>query len=135
MTNRELAKSLYTKAKKRLKILSILKKSEAYSDVIREGQEIVELALKGILREIGVDPPKWHDVGPLLLEHKNYLPRQVSRNAKKLASISKWLREERELSFYGDVDFIPTEEYDAGDAGRAIRDAEFVVLMAGLVIK
>jgi hypothetical protein len=28
-----------------------------------------------------------------------------------LAPLAKWLRKERELSFYGDTDFIPTEEY------------------------
>jgi hypothetical protein len=51
-----------------------------------------------------------------------------------LAQISKWLRKEREFSFYGDVDFIPTEEYTVQDAARAIRDANFVVEMARLVI-
>jgi HEPN domain-containing protein len=37
-----------------------------YSDVVREAQEIVELALKGMLRQIGIEPPKWHDVGQLI---------------------------------------------------------------------
>jgi hypothetical protein len=29
----------------------------------------------------------------------------------RLAAISAWLRKEREFSFYGDMDFIRTEEY------------------------
>jgi len=129
-----LAQSYLTKATKRLKILDVLLAEEAYSDVVREAQEIVELALKGILRQIGIDPPKQHDVGYLVVEYKDRLPNEVEANAEKLARISKWLRKEREFAFYGDIDFIPTEEYSARDAITAIEDATFAVQMASLVI-
>jgi len=135
MTNSELAKSYLLKATKRLKVLHLLKTEKAYSDVIREAQEVVELSLKGMLREIGVEPPKWHDVGPLIVEFRKKFPKEVSKSARRLASISKRLRKEREFAFYGEVDFIPTEEYDLKDAKEAIQDAEFVVKMAKLVIK
>lgn len=134
MTNRTLAQSYLLKARKRLKVLEVLLKEEAYSDVIREAQELVELALKGILRQVGVEPPKQHDVGYLVVEFKDRLPREVAEEAKKVAAISKWLRKEREFSFYGDVDFIPTEEYTLKDAQRAINDANFVFQMAEKVI-
>lgn len=130
MTNKTLAQSYLLKATKRLKVLDVLFQEEAYSDVIREAQELVELAMKGILRQIGIEPPKQHDVGPLLLEFKDRLPVDVAPNAKKLARISKWLRKEREFSFYGDIDFIPTEEYTEEDAKRALTDAAFVLAMA-----
>jgi len=58
MTNRTLAQSYLLKARKRFIVLEVLLKEEAYSDVIREAQELVELALKGILRQVGVEPPK-----------------------------------------------------------------------------
>lgn len=74
MTNITLAQSYLTKARKRIKILPVLLEESAYSDVIREAQEIVELALKGVLREVGIEPPKWHDVGGLLLEYAERLP-------------------------------------------------------------
>ena len=134
MINRTLAESYLLKAVKRLKVLALLLQEEAYSDVVREAQELVELALKGVLRQIGVEPPKQHDIGGLVLDFKSRLPREVAVEAKKLAEISKWLRKEREFSFYGDVDFIPTEEYHREDAERALEDAEFVVKMAKLVI-
>ena len=51
-----------------------------------------------------VDPPKVHDVGPTL---------------DRLITISRDLREEREKAFYGEVDFIPTEEYGMEDGERA----------------
>lgn len=68
MTNVSLAQSYLVKARKRLKILAALMDESAYSDVVREAQEIVESALKGMLRQVGVEPPKWHDVGQILKE-------------------------------------------------------------------
>jgi len=134
MTNDELAKSYLIKSTTRLSILPAFLEKEAYSDVVREAQEIVELALKGILRQIGIEPPKWHDVSELILENEGKLPKKVAESTKRLVKISKWLRKERELSFYGDIDFIPTEEYSINDAKKAIKDAQFVVKQAKMVI-
>ena len=135
MTNTSLAQSYLLKAQKRLKILTVLLDEQAYSDVIREAQEIVELALKGILRQVGVEPPKWHDVGPVLQEYRDRLPESVNVQTDRLAAISRWLRKEREFSFYGDIDFIPTEQYARADADRAIADAGFVVRATESVIR
>lgn len=134
MTNTTLAQSYLIKSGKRLKILSVLLEEEAYSDVVREAQEIVELALKGMLRQVGIEPPKWHDVGDALLEFRARFPGAVESKLERLAAASAWLRKEREFSFYGDVDFIPTEEYRLEDARRAIDDASFVVQSAAEVI-
>jgi len=127
MMNITLSKSYIKKATDRLDILDLLFKKKAYSDVIREAQEIVELALKGLLRHIGIEPPKWHDVSSILRENKDLLPPGISKELLRITRVSKKLRKERELAFYGDEDFIPTEEYDARDAKDAIRDANFVV--------
>ncbi len=136
MTNGDLAQSYLKKAIDRLDVLDLLFKKGAYSDVVREAQEIVELCVKGMLRFIGIEPPKHHDVGPLLVEHQDSLKlKKTSRkDIKRIAKISKELRKERELAFYGDIDFIPTEEYTANDANKAIEDARFVVEKArGLI--
>jgi len=50
MTNSSLAKSYLKKAVARLALLPVLQKQGAYSDMVREAQEIVELCLKGMLR-------------------------------------------------------------------------------------
>lgn len=133
--NIKLARSYLIKSKKRLKILSVLLEEEDYSDVIREAQEIVELTLKGILRYKGIDVPKKHDVSDLLIEYKDFFDEEVSKNFEKIREISKYLRKEREFAFYGDLDFIPTEEYTKEDAIKAIKDAEFVVSIGEMVIK
>jgi HEPN domain-containing protein len=127
VTNVSLAKSYLVKAQKRLRVLPALLAEDAYSDVIREAQEIVELALKGMLRHVGIEPPKWHDVGPLLQEYRVRFPPEVTSEVDRLAQISGWLRKEREFSFYGDIDFIPTERYTREDAERALQDARVVV--------
>ena len=126
--------SYLVKARTRLLILDVLLKEDDFSDVVREAQEAVELALKAVLRSIGIEPPKWHDVGSLIVAHKRLLPAVVGRCAARMAEISKRLRKERELAFYGDIDFIPTEEYTAADAARAIRDARWIVSMAGKAV-
>lgn len=134
MTNLSLAESYLIKASKRLKILVVLLDESAYSDVVREAQEIVELALKGMLRQVGIEPPKWHDVGQILLEYRSRFPEQVAAEFGRLVEISAWLRKEREFSFYGDIDFIPTEQYSRADATRAMEDARFAVSVAEKVI-
>ncbi|MDW7973370.1 MAG: HEPN domain-containing protein [Thermodesulfovibrio sp.] len=58
MILKDLAKSYIKKAKVRLEMLEFLYKKEAYSDVIREAQETVELATKAMLRHRGIEPPK-----------------------------------------------------------------------------
>ena len=108
---------------------------EAYSDVVREAQEIVELALKGMLRQVGVEAPRWHDVGSILREHRGRLPDAVAAEVDALAAISAELRKDRELSFYGDIDFIPTEHYSRDDAERALAGAPRVVSVATAVIE
>jgi HEPN domain-containing protein len=134
VTNTSLAQSYLIKAEKRLKILPVLAGESAHSDVVREAQEIVELALKGMLRQVGIEPPKWHDVGELLIEYRARFPDAIQAQLQRLAGISAWLRKEREFSFYGDIDFIPTEHYSEADATRAMQDAQFTVFVAASVI-
>lgn len=134
MTNQSLARSYLVKAQKRLKALAVLRDEDAHSDVVREAQELVELALKGMLRAAGIEPPKFHDVGGLLLEHDAKFSPDVRERLPRAAEISKRLRRERELAFYGDIDFIPTEEYSATDGQRAYGDAAWIVVLATEVI-
>ena len=130
MTNQTLAQAYIKKATDRLDILDLLHRKKAYSDVVREAQEIVELSLKGMLRSVGIEPPKYHDVGGLLLEHKDRFMKEIVGGLKRAAEISKWLRKERELAFYGDIDFIPTEEYTVEDSSRASENANWIVALA-----
>jgi HEPN domain-containing protein len=67
---------------------------------------------------------------PALIEFKGRFPEFIQCELQRLTEISSWLSEEWELSFYGDVDFIPTEEYTREHAERAVEDAGFTVQIA-----
>lgn len=134
MTTIQLAAGYLRKCEDRLAMLEVLMSRAAWSDVVRESQEIVELALKGILRSVGIDPPKWHDVGGLLLEYGKKITPLAEPQIRELAEASKRLRKEREFSFYGDVDFIPTDQYDAEDAGQAFTAAREATAALKLVL-
>ena len=135
MTNIDLATSYLAKARARIKVLDLLITTGDFSDVVREAQEAVELATKAILRRAGIDPPKWHDVGGIILEHRGRLPKESWGELDRVAEISKRLRKERELAFYGDVDFIPTEEYSRADAEQAAAETLFVIDVAGRIVQ
>jgi len=134
VTSQSLARSYLAKARARLKALAVLRQEGDHSDVVREAQELVELALKGMLRAVGIEPPKHHDVGRLLVEHGERFPGSARQRLDRAAEISRGLRRDRELAFYGDIDFVPTEQYSAEEAARAYGDAAFVLALAEEVI-
>lgn len=98
-----------------------------HADVVRESQEFVELALKGLLRVAGLDPPREHDVSKFITREQSRLPRAVVDHLREIRHMSKRLRRERELAFYGDDDFIPSDEYEVEDSTEAILFAETIV--------
>ncbi|NPV52021.1 MAG: HEPN domain-containing protein [Firmicutes bacterium] len=130
----ELTSAYLEKAGVRMEGLYFFRDRGAYSDVVRDAQSVVELSLKAVLRAIGVEVPKIHDVGRTLESNRDLLPVQIVANLPEIKSISKRLRKERELSFYGAEDFIPTEEYDLTDAEQAIKDASFVLQVVRQVL-
>jgi HEPN domain-containing protein len=134
VTNIRLGESYVERAVARLPFLRQMQAAGLHADVVQESQEVVELAFKGVLRIIGVDPPKEHDVSKQLAAQRDRLPRTVAANLREIRRFSKRLRRERELAFYGDEDFVPSDEYDADDSDEAIVAAEAIVgwVRAGL---
>ncbi len=66
----------------------------------------IEKRLENILnnlqrRGLFIEPPKFHDVGSLIIEHKDRFKGIFLRDLKKIAKISKELRKERELLSVG----------------------------------
>ena len=70
----------------------------------------------------------------MLLEQGAAFEADLQAQLPRLAEISRWLRKEREFAFYGDIDFIPTEQYARADAERAMADALTVLECAQRVI-
>ena len=123
MRNRTLAIDYVQRAKVRLRALDVLYEAESWADVVRESQEVVELALKGLLRAAGIDPPRVHDVADVLAAERGRLPAALADDdVARLAAASRDLRRDRELAFYGAEDLTPSEFYRETDAAGA-RDA------------
>lgn len=127
MKNRDLGRDYITRAGHRLAAVEVLFERGSYADVVRESQELVELCLKGLLRLARVEVPRLHDVGPLLLENRERLPADARAHVETLANISRQMRRDRELAFYGSEDLTPSDFYQLEDAKKAIEDSRWVV--------
>lgn len=127
MRNPELAIDYVRRAGIRLKALDVYLAGESWADVVRESQETVELALKGLLRACDVQPPRIHDVSDILLAEHERLPAALAGGVDELVAISRRLRRDRELAFYGAEDLTPSGFYSRADAEHARDDARRVV--------
>jgi len=127
MRNRGLAADYVRRAEARLHAVDALFEAQSWADVVRESQEVVELALKGALRAAGVEPPRIHDVAEVLAAERDRLPPALAAELERLADVSRKLRRDRELAFYGAEDLTPSDFYNKSDAEDARRGARFVV--------
>lgn len=129
MHNVELARDYVRRANVRVRALDVFFEAESWADVVRESQEVVELTLKGLLRAVGVEPPRIHDVSGVLRSERDRLPGGLRADIDELAEASRELRRDRELAFYGAADVSPTEFYSRADAERARAQARRIVAL------
>ncbi|MDT7859259.1 MAG: HEPN domain-containing protein [Candidatus Calditenuis sp.] len=137
MDSYELARSNVRQAEDRLTTARIALERGNYPYAVRQAQECVELSLKACLRLVGIEPPKWHDVGPIIRRERENFPEWFKEHVERIVSISRSLRKERELAMYGDEESkIPPEElYTRFDAEKAIEDAGFVLEIARRLLR
>lgn len=126
MQNKNLSKDYIERAGHRLAAISVLMERRSFADVVRESQEAVELCLKGLLRHFGIEVPRLHDVSDILKTHRDRLEKIIPSKVDRLCKISKGLRRDRELSFYGTEDLTPSEFYEESDAKQAFEEAAWV---------
>lgn len=127
MRNLSLAQDYVRRARKRLAALDALYRVRAWADVVREAQEVVELALKAVLRRYRIDAPRLHDVSGVLSDSRRVLSEALAGNLERLCEVSRRLRRDRELAFYGSEDLTPSDFYREKDAREARDDARWVV--------
>lgn len=119
MRSPELGADYIRRATARLAAVDALFAAQSWADVVRESQEVVELALKGLLRVAGIEPPRIHDVSEVLAAEQARLPQTVQPHVERLAAGSRTLRRDRELAFYGAEDLTPSGFYTKQDAIEA----------------
>lgn len=127
MRNPELAADYVRRAAIRLRAIDVLFDGESWADVVGESQKCVELTLKGLLRWCGVEPPRLHDVSDILFAERDRLPATLRKDVERLAGISRDLRRDRELAFYGAEDLTPSGFYSKEDAEKAREGAQLTV--------
>jgi HEPN domain-containing protein len=126
MHNDSLSRDYVERAGARLKALQVLLDERSWADVVREAQEIVELCLKSLVRSAGIEVPRVHDVSPVLDQNRERFPARIRPRLDELIRVSRQLRRDRELSFYGSEDLTPSEFYTEEDAVMAARQARDV---------
>lgn len=127
MKNRGLAADYIRRCLARIGAVEHLFKVQSWPDVVRESQEVVELALKALLRHYELEVPRVHDVSGVLEAEIERFDKKLQQSIPELIKISKSLRRDRELAFYGSEDLTPSEFYNKEDATAAMKSAIFVV--------
>lgn len=135
MRNRELAVDYARRAEVRLRAIEVLFEARSWADVVRESQEAVELALKGLLGSCGIEAPRIPDVSDVLLAERDRLPGPIRGHVERLAAVSRDLRRDRELAFYGAEDLTPSSFYSEQDAVRAREGATLTVRLVRSVVQ
>ena len=127
MKNPSLLQDYLKRCQARLKSIDTLYAEKDWPDVVRESQEVVELALKSLLRYAHIDVPRIHDVSEILTQHKASFSSVLQKQIPQMGRISKTLRRDRELAFYGSEDLTPSDFYSEDDAKEARNNARWVV--------
>ena len=124
-----IAYSYISQAEERVVLAKLEYERKKYNITVRLCQEAVELALKACLRLVNIEPPKFHDVGPLLKANAEKFPEWFRQKIDVFASYSRSLRKERELSMYGDEETgtPPETLYSDYDAQQSVKMAEEVL--------
>ncbi len=127
MRNESLVEDYLNRASARLKAIAVLQEERSFADVVRESQEAIELALKALLRASKIEVPRIHDVSPVLKANIALLPEAIRKDVERLSKISRSLRRDRELAFYGSEDLTPSQFYQEEDGDEALTSARWLI--------
>lgn len=121
MTNGERADRLFSEAFGVAEEMRRSLQQESWNLAFRRAQEVVELVLKGLLSEMGVDYPRTHDPAPVLVE--TIKQRDIQVDAIFLASLvdlSAQLAELRSPAFYQEIVVSDSEAREAVDGAERV---------------
>ena len=98
-----------------------------YHIAIRRSQECCEVALKALLRFLGIEYPKVHDVGMVVDQILAKKLRSDPAVRMRIKEISRRLAEQREAAFYGSAGGeAPRGLFTADTARHGVSDAQHV---------
>jgi len=102
LINKRMAENYVSDAKSILVEAKAARRRKHHHRAIRLSQESFELSLKAILRSIGVEYPKEHEVSDAIEENVAKFPDWFQSKVTYLEDASVWLSERRGPSMYGD---------------------------------
>jgi HEPN domain-containing protein len=99
-----------------------------YALCVRRAQEAIELAIKGLLRLVGIEFPREHDVSDVLVGSAGRFPEPWREVLPELARRMREITPKRGPAMYGlEAQGIPASQaFDEEDGRGALADAEFV---------
>ncbi len=132
MTNEEMAQGYLVTAAYSLKQARMAQSDGVWHLAVRRCQECVEMALKAVLRLVGLEVPRVHDVGFFMRENRELFPPWFQAQLDRLIHVSRSLRKDREVSIYGDEELAlpPQVIFSQLDADEALKEATLVLEMS-----
>lgn len=121
----KIAKAYLRQAEARLKDAKDALLEGNYPYAVRLSQECVELSLKAVLKAVGIEYPKIHDVSDILADVGDRFPEWFRMELEFLRESSRILTKKREISLYGGEEAFlsPEEVISKGDAEDATQRA------------
>jgi HEPN domain-containing protein len=121
----KIAKAYLRQAEARLKDAKDALFEGNYPYAVRLSQECVELSMKAVLKIVGIEYPKIHDVSDVMVDVKDRFPDWFKMELEFLRESSKVLLKKRELSLYGGEEAFlsPEDVISRGDAEDATERA------------
>jgi len=124
LTNFEIGERLLAEAEECYREMLDALDRRSWNLVIRRAQEVVELSLKAVLKAMGIEYPKRHDVGDVFKEtcvRKGITFIRLS-DLDEIEEISSYLARERSPAFYMERTYGEEEARKAkGDASKVFR--------------
>lgn len=122
----KIAEAYLHQAEARLKDAEEAYPEKNYPYTVRLSQECVELCLKAVLKAVGIEYPKVHDVSDVLVGVKQRFPTWFQAEIGFLSESSKILVKKREPSLYGSEEELlsPEDVISKEDAEDALKRAK-----------
>lgn len=128
MTSEAMARDLLGRAGRCLREARAAHDEGDHALCVRSSQEAIELAIKGLLRLVGIEFPREHDVSDVLVSSQGRFPEAWREVLPELARRMREITPKLGPAMYGlDAQGIPASEaFDQEDARAALADADFV---------
>ncbi len=127
MRNDRIARELFRDAELYLSEAKTYVDKGEYHIAIRRSQECCELALKALLRFLGIEYPKVHDVGAVVDQALAEKLKTDLTVRTRIKEISRRLAEQREMAFYGSAGGeAPRGLFTADTARHGVSDAQHI---------